>query len=99
MCRVLKVVLVAPADMQLELRRKLSALDHDIIGTFERVSEIDLDADVAVLWEPAAADIARLREGPVKVVALGGDGHGADLVIPAEDVAAFKRRVWELFQA
>lgn len=99
MCRVLKIVLVAPTDAHPDLRRKLSALDYEIVAAFEDAKTVDVDADVAVVWEPDARTVERLRGLGVKVVALGGNGEDADLAIAREDVAAFKQRVWELFRA
>jgi hypothetical protein len=98
MCRVPKVVLVAPEDVRTDLRRSLSSLEYEIVAAVESIEETQgITFDVAVLWEPDAPVVAAARERGVKTVALGGE-NGADLQLPTEDAASFKTRVWELFR-
>jgi hypothetical protein len=98
MCRIPKVVLVADEERRQELRRKLSSLEYEIVATVGSVEEIgDITADVVVLWEPDEGAVSAARARGLKTVALGG-AHGADLQLDADDAAAFKTRVWELFR-
>ncbi len=98
MCRIPKVVLVAPEDVRTELRRSLSSLEYEIVAAVRSVDECDgITFDVAVLWEPDTSAVAAARERGVKTVALGGF-DGADLQLPADEAATFKTRVWELFR-
>lgn len=98
MCRIPKIALVAPDDLQQDLRRKLSSLEYDIVAAVASVDELgDMSIDAVVLWQPDAATVAAARGRGLKTVALGG-GDGADLQLPAEDPGAFKSRVWELFR-
>lgn len=95
-CRVLRVVIVAQAERQLELRRALSALDYEIVAAVSSVDEIDLAADVAVVWEPDGDTVDALRTRGLKVASIGGaDG---DLPIDPTDVRSFRSRVWDLFR-
>lgn len=98
MCRVLKVILVAAPERQLELRRALSSIEYEIVGAFALVAEIDAAADVAVVWEPNREDVAALADRGLKVVAVGGEGAESDLALSTDDLATFKQRVWELFK-
>jgi hypothetical protein len=98
MCRIPKVVLVAPEDVRDSLRRTLSSLEYDIMAAVGSLDEADgVTADVVVLWQPEPAAIAAARARGAKVVAIGGE-DGADLHLGAEDAADFKTRVWELFR-
>jgi hypothetical protein len=90
MCRIPKVVIVAPTDRLADLRRTLSSIEYDIVASEE-------GADVAVVWEPDGAVLSRLRDAGLKTVAIGGSGD-ADMTLPPDDVASFKSRVWELFR-
>ena len=96
MCRVLRVVIVAPAERQLELRRALSALDYEIVAAVASADELELAADVAVVLEPDTASVDALRERGLKVATIGG--ASGDLVIDPLDVRAFRSRVWELLR-
>ncbi|HVL82246.1 MAG TPA: hypothetical protein VM840_11725 [Actinomycetota bacterium] len=98
MCRLPKVLIVAPAERHADLRRALSTIEYDITAAVEPGTETDVPADVAVAWEPDTAEIERLRGSGLKVAALGGNG-GSDLDLPSDDPGAFKRRVWELLRA
>ena len=91
MCRIPKVAIVAPEDKLAELRRALSSIEYDVVASED-------GADIAVAWEPDEAVVSRLRDAGLKVVAIGGTAE-ADMSIPADDVASFKSRVWELFRA
>lgn len=97
MCRIPKVVLVAPESRRADLRRRLSSIEYEIVAAVASLGEAEgISADVAVLWEPDAAIVAAARNRGLKTVALGGEG--ADLDLPADDPSAFKTRVWELFR-
>lgn len=99
MCRIPKVVIVAPPEKHAELRRALSSLEYDIAGVFASADEaVAASAEVAVVWEPEEEDLLRLREQDLKTVAVGGGGTSADLEIAADDIASFKTRIWELFR-
>ena len=98
MCRIPKILLVAPEDVRQDLRRKLSSLEYDITAAVASLDEAEnVTADAAVMWEPDAATIAAARDRGLKTVALGGE-DGADLHIAVDDAASFKSRVWELFR-
>jgi hypothetical protein len=107
MCRVPKVIVVAPAGRPAELRRALSSLEYDIVAAVASAEEADgITADAAVVWEPDASTIDALRQRGVKTAAIGpgdageaiGPGDaGADMHLPPDDVAEFKTRMWELF--
>jgi hypothetical protein len=98
MCRIPKVLLVAPADRHAELRRALSSLEYDIVAAVASVEEAGgVTADAAVLWEPDADAVGVLRQRGVKTAAVGVDDAGADMQLTPEDVASFKTRIWELF--
>lgn len=98
MCRIPKVLVVAPEAMHADLRRALSSFEYDIAACVARLSDAEeVSADVAVLWEPDDADVAQARARSLKPVAIGGDAE-ADLRLEASDIAAFKTRVWELFR-
>jgi hypothetical protein len=97
-CRIPKVVVVAPEQAHADLRRTLSSLDYEIVATVSSVEEIgDISADVVVLYEPDAAHIAAARERSLKTVSIGG-ADGADLELDVDHVTDFKTRVWELFR-
>lgn len=98
MCRIPKIVLVAPPDAQSDLRRRLSSLEYDIVAAVASTDDVaGITCDAAILWEPTDAAIEALRGAGVKTVALGGSIE-ADLQIAPEDAASFKTRVWELFR-
>ena len=98
MCRIPKVVLVAPDDIRQDLRRKLSSLEYDIVAAIGSLDELgDITADAIVLWQPDEATITAARERGLKTAAIGG-AEGADLEIPPDDPGAFRSRVWELFR-
>lgn len=96
MCRVLRVVIVAPPERQLELRRAISALDSDVVASVDSVASLDIRADVALAWEPDEETVAALRGAGLKVASVGGSE--GDLTIDPDDVAAFRTLVWELFR-
>lgn len=98
MCRVLKVVLVAPSDHQLELRRRLSSISYEIVAAVPPGAVPDASADVAVVWEPAPGTVGELQDAGLKVVAVGGEPEGADMVLEPDDLDDFKDRVWDLFR-
>lgn len=99
MCRIPKVVVVAPAEKHADLRRALSSLEYDIVATVDGFdAATGISADVAIAWEPDEDMLLRLRALSFKTVALGGDGESADMQLASEDVASFKSRVWELFR-
>lgn len=96
MCRLPKVVVVAPADRHDELRRALTSIAYDIAAIVSTPEEIDVDADAAVLVDPRPETVEALHARDLKVAAVGEDGHGADICL--SDAAAFKERVWDLFR-
>jgi hypothetical protein len=99
LCRIPKVVIVAPADKHADLRRVLGSLEYDIAATVATTDEAaGVTADVAVAWEPDEETLLRLRELSLKTVAVGGTAETADMKLEPDDVAAFKTRVWELFR-
>jgi hypothetical protein len=99
LCRIPKVLIVAPADKHQELRRSLSSFEYDITATVATPDEAaGIGADVAVAWEPDETTLQRLRELTFKTVAVGSTATSADMTIAPDDVASFKTRVWELFR-
>jgi hypothetical protein len=97
-CRIAKVVLVAPADRQADLRRALSSLEYDIVAAVAAAEDAaGITADAAVVWEPDAAAIDVLRQRGLKTAAITTQDVGADMHLAPDDVAAFKTRIWELF--
>ena len=91
MCRIPKVVIVAPDERVADLRRALSSIEYDVVATED-------GADIAVVWEPDEATVTRLHDAGLKVVAIGGSSGGVEMSLPADDVGSFKTRVWELFR-
>ena len=99
MCKIPKVVIIAPAANHQELRRALSSLEYDIAATVATADEAAaINGDVALAWEPDENTLLRLRESGFKTVAVGGDGSSADMSLAQDDVASFKTRIWELFR-
>ena len=99
MCKIPRVVIVAPADQHLELRKALSSLDYDIAATVETVAEaVGVKGDVALAWEPETPIVDALRAVGFKTVAVGGTAEGADMSLEPDDVTSFKTRIWELFR-
>lgn len=99
MCKIPRVVIVAPADKHLELRRAVSSLDYDIAATVATVAEaVGVKGDAAIAWEPDTGTVDALRAVGFKTVAVGGTSAGADMALPPDDVASFKARIWELFR-
>jgi hypothetical protein len=99
MCRIPKVVVVAPLDKQQEIRRSLSSLEYDFSAFVTSAdAAADVSGDVAIAWEPDEDTLLRLRELGFKTAALGGDGASADLRLKSNDAASFKSRIWELFR-
>ena len=99
MCKIPKVVIVAPEDRQLELRKQLSSLEYDIVATVAKAEDaIQIGCDVVIIWEPDAETMSMLCEFEARTVAIGGAGEEAEMRIDADDVASFKTRIWELFR-
>jgi hypothetical protein len=99
MCRIPKVVVLAPSEVGADLRRKLSSLEYEIVAVVESVDELaGINADAVVAWEPDEETLLRLRELSLKTVAIGGEGESSDLKLAPGDVTDFKTRVWELFR-
>ena len=99
MCRIPKVLLVAPADKQAELRRALSSLEYDIVAAVGAAEEAaDIGADVAVVWEPDADAITVLRQRGLKTVAISVEDTEADMHLSPNDTSQLKTRIWELFE-
>lgn len=99
MCRIPRVILVAPSDRQPGLRRALSSLEYEIVAAVDSAEAADgITGDVAVVWEPDARTTALLRALGRKVVAVGGETDGADMAVDPDDLASFRSRIWELFR-
>src|SRR5690348_7206961 len=98
MCRIPKVVVVAPRERQLELRRALSSLEYDIIGAESTAEALGIGADVAVILNPGTQAVGELRERGLKIVSVGNSDAGADISLELDDVSQFKTRIWELFR-
>lgn len=99
MCRIPKVVILAPSEQQTDLRKKLSSLEYDIVAAVDTVDRLaGVSADVGVAWEPDEDTLLRLRELSLKTVALGGEGESADMKLEPDDSGSFKTRIWELFR-
>jgi hypothetical protein len=99
MCRIPKVVIIAPEDKQLELRKQLSSLEYDIVATVGKAEEaIQIGCDVVIIWKPDAETMSMLCEFEARTVAIGGSGEEAEMRIDPDDVASFKTRIWELFR-
>lgn len=99
MCRIPKVLIVAPAEQQQELRKKLSSLEYDVAATVDSVDAASgISADVAVVWEPDEDTLLRLRALSLKTVAIGGEGASADMELGHDEAGEFKTRIWELFR-
>jgi hypothetical protein len=99
MCRIPRVIVVAPEDKHAELRRVLSSLEYEITATVATSLDADgITADVAVVWDATVDDIFQLKDFGLKTVAIGSDDQGADMHLLPDDVGAFKARVWELFR-
>ncbi len=99
MCKIPKVVIVAPEDKHLELRKQLSSLEYDIVATVTAAEEAtQIGCDVVVIWKPDAETMSMLCEFETRTVAIGGAGEEAEMRIDPDDVASFKTRFWELFR-
>jgi hypothetical protein len=99
MCKIPKVVIVAPEDKHLELRKELSSLEYGIVATVTTAEEAtQIGCDVVVIWKPDAETMSMLCEFEARTVAIGGAGEEAEMRIDPEDVASFKTRFWELFR-
>jgi hypothetical protein len=98
MCRIAKLLLIAPPDRQTELRRALSSLEYDIVAAVASAEEAaDISADAVVAWEPDDDTIAVLRQRGLKTAAITVEDTAADMRLAPDDVAQFKTRIWELF--
>ncbi len=89
MCKLPKVLVVAPDDKAQEIRRAISSLEYDFTTAVD-------SADVVVVWE--ADDPSLSRYPNAKKVAIGGTATIADITIEPDDIPSFKTRVWELFR-
>ena len=99
MCKIPKVVIVAPSDRHAELRRALSSLEYDIAATVATANEAAaIASDAVVVIEPDTATLEELRALGRKTVAVGGPDGGADMHLAADELATFKTRFWELFR-
>ncbi len=99
MCKIPKVVIVAPEDKQLELRKQLSSLEYDIVATVANAEDATrIGCDVVIIWKPDGETMSVLCEFEARTVAIGGAGEEAEMRIDPEDVASFKKRIWELFR-
>ncbi len=99
MCKIPKVVIVAPSERHQELRRVLSSLEYDIAATVAAADDASaIRADAVLVWEPDEEALQRLRAVGFKTVAVGGDGSSADMSLATDDIASFKTRIWELFR-
>lgn len=99
MCKIPKIIVVAPAEKHADLRRALSSLEYDIAATVEDFAgATGITADVAVALEPDEDLLLKLRALSLKTVAVGGTGESADMKLDPDDLASFKTRIWELFR-
>jgi hypothetical protein len=99
MCKIPKVVIVAPLERHAELRRALSSLEYDIAATVATGAEAAvITSDVVVAVEPDPATLELLRACGTKIVAVGGDAEGTDMHLGPDELASFKTRIWELFR-
>ena len=99
MCKIPKVVIVAPAEKHLELRKALSSLEYDIAATVATAAEAaEINGDAAIAWEPDDAAVEQLRASGFKTVAVGGSSETADMTLGPDELASFKTRIWELFR-
>lgn len=99
MCKIPKIVIVAPSEKHQELRRALSSLEYDIAATVSSADEASgVSGDVALAWEPDEEQLQRLREAGFKTVAIGGDRASAGMSLAPDDIGSFKTRIWELFR-
>ena len=99
MCKIPKVVIVAPPEQHTELRRALSSLEYDIAATVATAGEAaPVSSDVVVALEPDAETLAVLRALGKKTVAVGGPSEGADMHLGPHELTSFKTRIWELFR-
>lgn len=99
MCRIPKVLIVAPAEEGLALRKSLGSLEYDIAAVVATADDASgVTADVAVALAPDEDTLLRLRELGFKTVAIGGEASSADMQLDADDAASFKTRIWELFR-
>jgi hypothetical protein len=99
MCKIPKVVIVAPAEKHAALRRALGSLEYDIAATVATADDAaGITGDVALAWEPDEDTLLRLRALTFKTVAVGGAGESADMRLDPDDIASFKTRIWELFR-
>lgn len=99
MCRIPKVIVVAPSDRHTDLRRALGSLEYEIVAAVSTADEVaGISGDVAVVWEPDEDSLGLLRAMSLKTVAIGGVAGKADMTLSASDLPAFKSRIWELFR-
>jgi hypothetical protein len=94
----MRVLLVAPKDEQLELRRRFSSLEYEIVAACTPEDIPELTADVALVKDPTPEVAARLRGRGLKVVGFGrGDRESTDAFL--DEPSAFAARALELFRA
>jgi hypothetical protein len=98
MCKLPKVVVLAPSERHADLRRALSSLEYEVIAVAGMDELGGITADVVLLWEPDADEIASAREREVKVVSVGGAAEGADMHLEPDEIRSFRERIWELFR-
>ena len=99
MCKIPKVVVVAPHEQHADLRRALSSVEYDIAATVASAEEaVTINADAVVVLEPDAATLTLLGAIGKKTVAVGGVAEGADMHLGPDELASFKTRIWELFR-
>jgi hypothetical protein len=96
-CRIPKVLIVAPEERHLDLRRALGSLEYDIAATVVAGAQGGITADVALVFEPDEALVDLLRARGLKVATFGSAAATGDLDL-GEDVGTFKERIWELLR-
>lgn len=98
MCRIPKVVLIAPAKRHAELLRALASIEYDVTAV-ETVPDVaSASADVAVVLDATELIIDALRAEGLKVVAIGAHDTSADMNLDTNTLRDFRSRIWELFR-
>lgn len=99
MCRIPKIVIVAPSEHHQDLRKALGSLEYDIVATVDSYREAaEITCDVVVAWRPDDDEAAKLASFDAKFVAIGGSAKNADMSLDEGDASSFKSRIWELFR-
>lgn len=98
MCRIPKVVLIAPAERHTELLRALASIEYDVTAVETVQDAASASADVAVVLDATELIIDALRAEGLKVVAIGAHETSADMHLHPDALRDFRSRIWELFR-